>query len=106
MKKLREPLKLLPGQLKNLVSLNDKITCTAKVFPNISTVVILVSVCPASGIVVEGGFSLMNLIMNDLTSNMNVLKQDATMRSHYQGISLNGGEVDEIIDVCNRQGNR
>ena len=28
------------------------------------------------------------------------------MRSHYQGISLNGGEVDEIIDVCNRQGNR
>lgn len=67
------------------MSLNDKITCTAKVFPNISTVVILVSVCPASGIVIEGGFSLMNLIMNDLSSMMDVHLIDATIRIQSQG---------------------
>ena len=88
------------------MSLNDAIICAAEVLPNICKVIILISVCPASGAVVERGFSLMNLIMNDLRSSMNVRKLDATMRIHYQGESLTDGEVEEIIDVWKRRGNR
>ena len=37
---------------------------------------------------------------------MNGPTLDATLRNHYRGKSLNCGEVDEIIDVWNRRGNR
>ena len=83
-KNLREHLKLLQDQLKNNVPLNDVIICTAEVLPNICTILILISDYPAIGAVVEHGFSLMNLIMNDLRSSMNVHISDATMRIHYQ----------------------
>ena len=82
-KNLREHLKLLQDQLKNPMSLNDAIICTAEVLPDICTVLFFISVCPASGAVVKRGFSLMNLIMNDLRSSMNVCTLDATMRIHY-----------------------
>ena len=105
-KNLREHLKLLQNQLKNPVSLNGALICTAEVLPDICTTLILISVCPTSGAVVERGFSLMNLIMNNLRSRMNARTLDATMRIHYQGESLTDGEVDEIIDVWKRRGNR
>ena len=88
------------------MSLNDATICTAEVLPNICTVLILISVCSASGAVVEHGFSLMNLIMNDMRSSMNIRTLDATMRIHYQGESLTNEEVDEVIDVWKRRGNR
>ena len=48
----------------------------------------------------------MNLIMNDMRSSMKVRTLDATMRIHYQGESLTNEEVDEVIDVWKRRGNR
>ena len=103
---MREHLKLLQDQSRNPVSLNDTIICTVEVLPDICAVLILISVCPASGTVVECGFSLKNLIMNDLRRSMNVRTLDATMRIHYQGESLTDGEVNEIIDIWKRRGNR
>ena len=44
--------------------------------------------------------------MNDLRSSINVHTLDATMKIHYQGESLTDGEVNEIIDVWKRHGNR
>ena len=44
--------------------------------------------------------------MNDLRRSMNVRTLDATMRIHYQGESLTDGEVNEIIDIWKRRGNR
>lgn len=80
--------------------------CTAEVLPNICRVLILISVCPASGAVVERGFSLIGLVMNDLRSSMNVRTLHATMRIHYSGKQMTNGEVDEIIDIWKRRGNR
>ena len=81
------------------MSLNNAVVCTTEGLSSICTVLILISVCPTSGAVVEHGFSLMNLIINDLRSSVNFRTLDATMRIHYQGESLTDGEVDEIIDV-------
>ena len=50
-KNIREHLKLLQDQLKNPV-IKRAITCTAQVLPDICTVLILISVCSASGAVV------------------------------------------------------
>ena len=47
-----------------------------EILPDITTVL---NICHASGAVAERGFSLMNLIMNDLRSSMNIRTLDATM---------------------------
>ena len=106
-KKLKRTLKITSGPVKesHVTKRCNNMYCRG-VARYICTVLILISVCPASGAVVKRGFSLMNLIMNDLRSSMNVLTLDATMRIHYQDESLTHGEVDGIIDVWKRCGNR
>ena len=74
--------------------------------PDICTVLNLISICHTSDAVVECGFSQMNLIMNDLRSSMNIRPSDATVRIHYHSESLTDGEVNEIIDIWKRRGNR
>ena len=64
------------------------------------------SISPDCGAVVECYFSLMNLIMNDLRSSMNVCALEAIMRIHYHRSTLSGKEADEIIDIWKRRGNR
>ena len=44
--------------------------------------------------------------MNDLRSSMNIRPSDATVRIHYHSESLTDGEVNEIIDIWKRHGNR
>ena len=58
--------------------------------PDITTVlnVITITICPASGAMVELGFSLMNLIINNLQSSINIKTLDATMHIHYNGTDL------------------
>ena len=61
-----------------------------------------ISICPANSAVVERGFSLMNLIMNDVRSSMNARKLDAMMRIHYHRSTLSDKEADEIIDISKK----
>ena len=44
----------------------------SEIIPDIKTVLSIITICRASGAVVERGFSLMNLIMNNMQSSMNV----------------------------------
>ena len=44
--------------------------------------------------------------MSDLRGSMNVCTLDTTMRIHYQDESLTDREVDKIIDIWKRYGNR
>ena len=45
---------------------------TADVFPYISLILNFISICPADSAVVQCGFSLMSLMINDLRNSMNV----------------------------------
>ena len=45
---------------------------TADVFPLISLILNFISICPADSAVVQCGFSLMSLMINDLRNSMNV----------------------------------
>ena len=65
--------------------------------PDITTVlnVITITICPASGAMVELGFSLMNLIINNLQSSINIKTLDATMHIHYNGPDLSDKEADK-----------
>jgi len=91
---------------QNPVSREDAIKCCSEILPDVCKVLVLISVCPASGAVVERGFSLMNLIMNDMRSSMNIRTLDAMMRIHYNGSDLSDTDADEIIDVWKRRGTR
>ena len=70
-------------KLKNPVSLNHAIICTPEALSDICAGLILISVSPTSGAIIERGFSLIGLVMNDLRSSMNVRTLHATMRIHY-----------------------
>ena len=59
----------LTDKMKQPVSLNEALLLVEKVLPNIATLLQLIQVGPASGTAVERGFSLMNLVMNDLRKN-------------------------------------
>ena len=68
----------LTDKMKQPVSLNE-VFLLVKVLPNIAALLQLIQVCPASGTVVERGFSLINLAMDDLRNSMNIATLDATM---------------------------
>ena len=78
----------------------------SEILPDIATVLNIIIICPASGAVVERGFSLTNLIMNNLQSSLNIRTLDATMLIHYNGPDLSDEEADKMIDVWKRTGNR
>ena len=61
---------------------------------------------PCSGSIFESGFPLMNLIMNELRNSVSIWALDATMRIHYSGQTLSEEEIDNIIQVWKRRGNR
>ena len=56
--------------------------------------------------VVERGFSLMNLIVNDLRSSMNIQAPDALMRLHYIDDSFSDTQVQDIISIWLKRANR
>ena len=69
----------------------------SEILPDIATVLNIIIICPASGAVVERGFSLMNLIMNDLQSSLNIRTLDATILIHYNGPDLSDEEADILM---------
>ena len=68
----------LTDKMKQPVSLNE-VFLLVEVLPNIAALLQLIQVCPASGTVVERGFSLINLAMDDLRNSMNIATLDAVV---------------------------
>ena len=66
-----------------------------RVLPDIRTVLSIIVICAASDAVVERGFSLKNLIMNDLRSSMNIRTLDAIYAYTLYGADLSGEGTDK-----------
>ena len=72
-----EEVCILQKQCNNPVTLSEAFRACHEIFPDVVIVLDIIQVFPSSGAVVERGFSLMNLIMNDLRSSMNIQTLDA-----------------------------
>ena len=76
------------------MSISDALLLANEVFPDMTKILNIIAICPASGAVVERGFSLMNLIMNDLQNSINIGTLDALMRISYSGQDLTDDDAD------------
>ena len=94
----------LTDKMKQPVSLNE-VFLLVEVLPNIAALLQLIQVCPASGTVVERGFSLINLAMDDLRNSMNIATLDATMWIAYVN-EITDDVVGKIIGIWKKHGNR
>ena len=94
----------LTDKMKQPVSLNE-VFLLVEVLPNIAALLQLIQVCPASGTVVERGFSLINLAMDDLRNSMNIATLDATMWIAYVN-GITDDVVGKIIGIWKKHGNR
>ena len=106
MKAVTKEVERLQHKVKCPVTILESFHQVEEILPDVATVLQLIMVCPASGAVVERGFSLMNLVMNELRSSMKISTLDATMRINYQDTNLTDAEVEAIIRVWQRRGNR
>ena len=95
----------LTDKMTQLISLNEAFLLVEEVFPSIATLLQLIQVCPASGAIVKQGFSLMNLVMNDLRNSMNIATLDAMMRITYVN-EITDDVVEKIIGIWKRRENR
>ena len=94
----------LTDKMKQPVSLNE-VFLLVEVLPNIAALLQLIQVCPASGTVVERGFSLINLAMDDLRNSMNIATLDAMMWIAYVN-EITDDVVGKIIGIWKKHGNR
>ena len=106
MKEAKEEVCTLQKQCNNPVTLYNTFQACHEIFPDVAIVLEIIQVCPSSGAVVERGFSLANLIMNDLRSSMNIQTLDALIRLYYIDDSLSDTQVQDIISIWLKRGNR
>ena len=106
MKEAKEEFCTLQKQCNNPVTLYEAFQACHEIFPDFAIVLEIIQVCPSSGAVVERGFSLMNLIVNDLRSSMNIQAPDALMRLHYIDDSFSDTQVQDIISIWLKRANR
>ena len=106
LKEAKEEFCTLQKQCNNPVTLYEAFQACHEIFPDFAIVLEIIQVCPSSGAVVERGFSLMNLIVNDLRSSMNIQAPDALMRLHYIDDSFSDTQVQEIISIWLKRANR
>ena len=99
---MKDQLEKVINKIKNPLSLDKAVYLCSEVLSDITTVLNIITICPGSGALVERGFSLMNLIMNDLRSSINIRTIDITMRIHYNDADLSEEETDTIINVWKR----
>ena len=99
MKETKDQLETVVNKIKNPFSLEKGVYLCSEILPDIANVLNFMSIWPGSGAVVERGFSLMNMIMNDLQSSMNIRTLDPMMHIHYNGPDLSDEEAVKIIDV-------
>ena len=93
-------------KVNDSVSVSDALLLANEVFPDVIKILNIIAICPTSGAVVERGFSLMNLIMNDLRNSMYIRTLDALMRISYSGQDLTDDDADKILSVWFRRGKR
>ena len=105
-KEAKEEFCTLQKQCNIPVTLYEAFQACHKIFPDFAIVLEIIQVCPSSGAVVERGFSLMNLIMNDLRSSMNIQALDGLIRLHYIDNSLSDTQVQDITSIWLKRGNR
>ena len=72
---------------------------------NIAQILKILLICPASGAIVERGFSLMNIQINKLRSSMKIRTLDALMRIYYEH-DITDQDADDIVKVWFKNGNR
>ena len=72
--------------------------------PNIAQILKILLICPASGVVVERGFSLMNKQMNKLRSLMKIRTSDA-LQIYYE-YDITDQDAYDIVKVWFKNGNR
>ena len=97
MKQTKDQRETVVNKIKNYFSLEEAVHLCSEMFPDIRTVLNIIAICPASGVVGERGFSLVNLIMNELRSSMNIRTLGVAMRIYYNGADLSDQEADKII---------
>ena len=68
------------------------------VYPNIAQILKLLLIFPASCVVVERGFSLINMQMNKLRSSMKIRTLDALIRIYYE-YDITNQDADDIVKV-------
>ena len=95
----------LTGNMKHSVSRNEAFVLIEEVLPNIVTLLRLSQVCPASGAIAEQGFSLMNIIMDDLRSFMNISSLESMMQITCVN-EITDDVVDNVIGIWKKHGNR
>ena len=95
-KQSRQEINDLEIKVNDPVSISDALLLANKVFPDVTKILNIIAICPASGAVAERGFSLMNLIMNDLRNSINIRTLDALMRISYSGRDLTDDDADKI----------
>ena len=103
LKEAKEEVCTLQKQCNKPVTLYEAIQSCHEIFPDVAIVLEIIQVCPSSGAVVERRFSLMNLVMNDLRSSMNIQTLD---RLHYNDNSFSDTQVQDIISIWLKRRNR
>ena len=84
MKQTKYQLETVVYKVKHPFFLEEAVYLCSEILPDITTVLNIIAICPATGAVIERGFSI-NLIMKDLRSSMNIKTLGATMCIHYNG---------------------
>ena len=95
----------MTDKIKQRVSLSKAFLLVEDVLPDIVTLLQLNQVCPASGVIDESGFSLLNLAINDLRNSVNIATLDDMMQITYIN-EITDDVVDKIIGIWKRHGNR
>ena len=106
MKEAKEEVCTLQKQCNNPVTLYDAFQACHEIFPDVAIVLEIIEVFPSSGVVVERGFLLTNLIMNYLRSSTNIQTLDALIRLHCGNDSFSDTQVQDIISIWLKRGNR
>ena len=96
-KNTKDQLETVINKIKNIFSLEEAVFLRSEILPDITAVLNIICVCPASGAVVNRGFSLMNLIVNDLQSSMNIKTLDAAMHIHFYGIDFTDERLIKLL---------
>ena len=106
LKEAKEEVCTLQKHCNKPVTLYEAIQSCHEIFPDVAIVLEIIQVCPSSGAVVERRFSLMNLVMNDLRSFMNIQTLDPLIRLHYNDDSFSDTQVQDIISIWLKRRNR
>ena len=104
LKEAKEEVSTLQRQFNNPVTPYEAFQACHEIFSDITIALEIVQVYPTGGAFIERGFLLMNLIMNDLRSSMNIQTLDALVQLHYIDDSYSDTQAQNIISTWLKRG--